>query len=250
MSMSDDPTTDDPLQIDRLVDGELDPAERHALLVRLETEPGGWRRCALAFLEAQSWREALAPLVVGSASGGTSRTSAAPVKQSSAPGPGLARRWRPMAAVAAGWLAALALGWIAGGGTSTSRPGSTPGGPLAETPGVSTNAGPLVPPGTRPDRSEIVSAEPAPSPDEDRPSTAPSLTPRRPPTLVAIPVLGARRLRQAPPPVPEPVRRNLERWGFQVEPRHGLMSVKLRDGRHVAVPVDAVKMRYVGTRRL
>ena len=68
--------------------------------------------------------------------------------------------------------------------------------------------------------------------------------------MVAIPVLGARGLRQAPPPVPEPVRRNLERWGFQVEPRHGLMSVQLRDGRHVAVPVDAVKMRYVGTRRL
>ncbi|MEJ7637798.1 MAG: hypothetical protein WKF75_07380, partial [Singulisphaera sp.] len=103
MSLSDDPTTDDPLQIDRLVDGELDPAERHALLVRFETEPGGWRRCALAFLEAQSWREALAPPAAGSASGGTSRTSAAPATPPTDPRPGFARRWRPMAAVAAGW---------------------------------------------------------------------------------------------------------------------------------------------------
>jgi len=145
--------------------------------------------------------------------------------------------------VAAGWLSAFALGWIASGGSSTSRPGSTPGGPLAATPVASTHGGPLVAP-------ESASAEPAPSPDEDRPSAAPSLTPRRAPTLVAIPVLDVRRLRQPPTPVPEPVRRNLERWGFQVEPRHGLMSVKLRDGRHVAVPVDAVKMRYVGNRRL
>jgi len=68
--------------------------------------------------------------------------------------------------------------------------------------------------------------------------------------LVAIPVLDVRRLRQTPPPVPEPGRKNLERWGFQVEPGHGLMSVKLRDGRQVAVPVDAVRMRYVGNRRL
>jgi hypothetical protein len=41
--------------IDRLVDGELSPAERRALLLQLEDADGGWRRCALAFLEAQAW---------------------------------------------------------------------------------------------------------------------------------------------------------------------------------------------------
>ncbi len=237
MSMSEDPMTDDQLRIDRLVDGELDPAERRALLVRLETEPGGWRRCALAFLEAQSWREALAPPTAGSASGGASRTPAAPVTPPTAPRPGFARRWRPMAAVAAGWLSAFAVGWIASGGTSTSRPGSTPGGPTAAAPGVSTNVGPLVPPETTwPDRSEIASAEPA--------------VPRRHSTLVAIPIVDADRLRQVPPPVPERVRRNLERRGFEVESRRGLAAVKLEDGRRVAVPVDAVRVRYVGNRTL
>jgi anti-sigma factor RsiW len=44
---------------DRLVDGELTGEERRRLLESLDTRPEGWRRCALAFLEAQSWREEL-----------------------------------------------------------------------------------------------------------------------------------------------------------------------------------------------
>lgn len=43
-------------QIDRLVDGELSPSEYTQLLADLEQTPGGWRRCALAFLEAQAWQ--------------------------------------------------------------------------------------------------------------------------------------------------------------------------------------------------
>src|SRR4051794_41175929 len=103
MSMSDDAMTDNQHLIDRLVDGELDPAGRRALLVHFETEPGGWRRCALAFLEAQSWREALAPLAGGSAS----RSSAVPGTTPLVPRTSDARRWRPRAAVAAGWLSAF-----------------------------------------------------------------------------------------------------------------------------------------------
>src|SRR5688572_19989410 len=41
--------------LDRLVDGELSELERQELLSALDDEPAGWRRCALAFLEAQSW---------------------------------------------------------------------------------------------------------------------------------------------------------------------------------------------------
>ena len=42
--------------LDRLVDGELGLHERRELLAGLDDEPGAWRRCALAFLESQSWR--------------------------------------------------------------------------------------------------------------------------------------------------------------------------------------------------
>ena len=50
---------DDDLRFDRLVDGELSDAERRRLLASLDDEPGGWRCCALAFLEAQAWRETM-----------------------------------------------------------------------------------------------------------------------------------------------------------------------------------------------
>ena len=46
--------------IDRLVDGELDEADRAAVLRALDGEPDGWKRCAMAFLEAQAWRAAVA----------------------------------------------------------------------------------------------------------------------------------------------------------------------------------------------
>jgi hypothetical protein len=50
--MSDSPITDE--QLDRLVDGETSDEEYRRLLESLDDEPAGWRRCALAFLEAQS----------------------------------------------------------------------------------------------------------------------------------------------------------------------------------------------------
>lgn len=47
---------------DRLVDGELSSAERKMLLESLDARPQGWRRCAIAFLEAQSWRSEMKQL--------------------------------------------------------------------------------------------------------------------------------------------------------------------------------------------
>ena len=53
----------DPMQtiedlIDRMVDGGMTPDELRKSIERLDATPEGWRRCALAFLEAQSWAEA------------------------------------------------------------------------------------------------------------------------------------------------------------------------------------------------
>jgi len=45
---------------DRLVDGELSRDEYGQLLSSLDDDPGGWRRCALAFLEAQALRKEFA----------------------------------------------------------------------------------------------------------------------------------------------------------------------------------------------
>ncbi|MBR4834305.1 MAG: hypothetical protein IKU86_08260, partial [Thermoguttaceae bacterium] len=44
--------------VELLVDGELPDAERRALLERLDAIDGGWKLCAIAFLEAQTFRQA------------------------------------------------------------------------------------------------------------------------------------------------------------------------------------------------
>jgi len=48
----------DSRELDRLVDGELTTDEYRNLLVSLDDQPNGWRQCALAFLEAQAWKQA------------------------------------------------------------------------------------------------------------------------------------------------------------------------------------------------
>jgi anti-sigma factor RsiW len=102
--------------VDRLVDGELPDRERSALLRRLETEPNGWRHCALAFLEAQSWREALAPV--------TAAAPAAPLIRV-AQRRQLPERWRSAArltGLAASLLLTFVLGWtLHGRPTSIAR---------------------------------------------------------------------------------------------------------------------------------
>lgn len=59
MNRIDQDTFADDARFDRLVDGELSAAEYRQLLASLDDEPGGWRRCALAFLEAQAWGQDL-----------------------------------------------------------------------------------------------------------------------------------------------------------------------------------------------
>lgn len=91
--------------IDRLVAGSLPEADRRTLLVQLETEPDGWRQCALAFLEAQAWREAFAPLTASAAAMAVQPklpTSRSAVKPSQ-----IAVRW---AAIAVSLLVAFTLG--------------------------------------------------------------------------------------------------------------------------------------------
>ena len=55
-------TPDDDVRFDRLVDGALSPAEYKIFVAALDEEPGGWRRCAMAFLEAQAWGKEFAAI--------------------------------------------------------------------------------------------------------------------------------------------------------------------------------------------
>jgi hypothetical protein len=211
MTPVDDPGTgpDDRL-IDLLVDGELDPARRRALLLRLDAEPDGWRRCALAFLEAQAWRQSLGALA------GEARP--APREDSGARRPRTrSLRLVPMAAAA---LAAFALGWAAGGADRTR--GGRDG--LVKAPG----------------KAEPPAAPPVPAPPVVRVAAAPA-----PPAPRPFPATVARWSR---PILTDYERSRLERLGYRVERQHGLLAVGLKDGRGVAIPVDEVMVRFVGRR--
>ena len=90
--------------LDRLVDGELSQDQRRELLAALDDEPGAWRRCALAFLEAQTWRwqlsqRAAEPLVAQAA-------TSAPA----APRNATRSRWGVSLAIAASLFVAFVLG--------------------------------------------------------------------------------------------------------------------------------------------
>jgi hypothetical protein len=96
----------DNLMFDRLADGELSTMERERLLASLDDRTDGWRRCALAFLEAQSWRQQMKQLV------------AAPLEKPALSFPvTLAAGWRgrqgaSWLALAAGLLVAFTAGWL------------------------------------------------------------------------------------------------------------------------------------------
>ncbi len=188
--------------IDRLVDGELPDVERRQLLLRLETEPDGWRRCALAFLEAQTWREALG--TIAAPAGAAIRPAdfgAMKSKKSNV--------WRPaarLAALAAGLAAAFALGRAWHGGSVPNAPGT----PVAkrETP-----------------------AEPAPPEPVDVASgEARPAGPGEPNALI------------------DPVVKRWEQKGYRAERQKRVVSVELKDGRKLSVPINEVRLQYVGDR--
>jgi anti-sigma factor RsiW len=223
-SAEDRPSTANCSAIDRLVDGELSDAERRELLIRLENDPDGWRRCALAFLEDQAWRSAIAGRAVGVSKAGPSPASAS---RSPRRRPSLRR----LSAVATVLAATFAAG-LAVGGMSRDR-GSVG---VAPPPVVAKNQ-PTPPPAPEPIREvgwvNVVDQSSGESPS------------RRVPILSG-PGLDDRWLSQQPSSVPDYVRTLWERQGYQVEERRRLVSVQLEDGRRVSIPVDEVALEYVG----
>ncbi|MBC8872495.1 MAG: hypothetical protein H8E44_23935 [Planctomycetes bacterium] len=109
MNEFDDSPREDDQRFDRLVDGELSPKEYNDLLRSLDQQPDGWRRCALAFIEAQALRQELGGLV-GEAPM-PSQPASLSVHETKQP-----RRWPGLVAIAASFLLAFGLGVMFRGG--------------------------------------------------------------------------------------------------------------------------------------
>ncbi len=193
------PNAIDPELIDRLVDGELDPESRRALLLRLDAAPEGWRRCALAFLEAQEFGLA-ARAWTGEHAGPSSK---APARRTAHASPSRLAMAATVAAVAFfGGFAAR--GW-------------------AEVPAV--ERGP----------SDRLVAETGPA-QAPRPAAAVEGDPTRP---------GPAPAEESPPLMPDYVRAQWARLGYQVERSYKKISME-EDGRRVTLPLEGYRVEYVG----
>jgi len=113
--MNEDYDTDE--MLDRLIDGELAPEDRRRVLAALETSVDGWRRCALGFLEAQTWRSEMRRLVgdgghaVNQNTRPTHQTELPPRPTQALSRSSIVRHNAPWLAAAAGLLVAFSLGW-------------------------------------------------------------------------------------------------------------------------------------------
>jgi hypothetical protein len=225
--------------LDRLVDGELGPQDRGELLVGLDDEPGGWRRCALAFLEAQSWRWQL------------SRLSAEPIlaQFNARPRNGAARRGLYWAG-ALGIAASLGVAFLLG----TRFPA---GGPFA---------GDLQLAAQQPGQDLSAQAAWTPMPPLADETNAPSA--RQPwQTLKLTPLGGnsqepielrvvestsddAQELAGRRSALSGQLLRGFEQEGFEVNRRERLVPIDLSDGRRVLVPIEEVDIRSPDVARL
>jgi len=255
----------DPMQtieelIDQMVDGGMTPDELRKCIARLDAATEGWRRCALAFLEAQSWADAFRSMdepipenVPGtppySALRSFNTLSPVPITPVRAP-----RRRLIAAALAAGIASiAFSLGWLSHGVRMHSD---------VERSAPDALAGDSKTPKPQPDEVSQVA-----SPSETlQPGSIAGLPTDRLPTvrevarlrigtggvtsaeipIFAGPGVSQRWLLGQPPPVSEHDRAIWQRQGYELEQQRRLLSVPLADGRRATVPVDHVQVRYVG----
>jgi hypothetical protein len=245
--------------IDQIVDGALTPAELRAAVDRLEREPDGWKRCALSFLEVQCWRESLRTMDESEMSHDAWEAFSLPSVSRS----GAGRRWI-LGPIAAGIIAAsFALGWYGHRARSLSGPQSVTV--------VQSNAERKAPAGD----SQSGGARPVTASLSQKTQLAPWQPGRdgSVPTVQqvlkwagqlpagagnnqsGVPILAsagnyAEWLRHQPPPITEYEQVALNRQGYQVDQRRGLVTKILPDGRRMMIPIDQVQIRYTGNHPL
>ena len=246
--------------IDRIVDGNLGPAELRATIALLDREPDGWKRCALAFLEAQCWRESFQSLELPAACRVEVAQSTVP------PHAPRARRITPTfrrVAMAAGIAAvSFATGWL----VQADRPsaivmdGAAPTPPMIARQPDAPRPSHEIPEGIEDPSSE---GEFASQPREvwtrpGRGEATVSVARIRVASLrgsTEVPILSGpnfdeRWLRNQPPCLTEHQKAVLERQGYQVNQHRRIISATLPDGRRVTVPIEQVKLSYSGNNPL
>lgn len=255
--------------LDLLVDGELSEAQRREVLAWCQSEPDGWRRCALAFLDAQSWSNVLGQMAAGRAVTGRVANERMVVQRGAAgkpssddplwaaPAAGASVVERQRAAQPHSWfgsalaLAASALvaftvglwarGGFSGGAWSDNRPLMASGehqalSTVAERDGAGSGALSADRPEQGPrGKVRLVVGGSAGAADE-----------------IQLPVVEGQSLGDdwlhGQPAMPLDVQQALERLGHRVRQQRQLVPFPLEDGRRVMVPVDQIDVQPVADR--
>ena len=225
------------VQIDCLVAGELAEEQRRQLFDWCDQDPIRWRQCALAFLEAQTWQQGVHAWTENAKSLDPSKscTSSAETQTSKDTGKlpkGLqsqhAARWTRSLVMAASLMLAFCAGTYVKFNSTVSQ---------------HTNQQPSLPefnaPTDQAHRNELVYVS-VPVHTNLNPSV---------PSLLQIP-MPVRDATVATPPtekdMPEHVRKQWERQGYEVAKTERFLTAKLPDGRDVVVPVSGLAVKYVG----
>lgn len=223
----------DSAQLDRLVDGELPADEYRNLLAQLEGEPDGWRRLALAFLEAQAWRRELASVAALPSEG--KPAAAMPVKEVPVLAEASETNWRQLGlAMAASFLLAFSLAWY--GQSVWMQGGDVIGPPLAAPNGLpGTFAGAQLAPasGTAREALERVKVTIGEQGADRKEFELP---------VVEVNSLAAARAAMNRSAISPEADRALEQTGVKVRRQQQYLSVELEDGRRMVVPVEQVEL--------
>lgn len=234
MNTNSDNTRMDELAFDRLVDGEMNEAERRDLLAGLDDTPNGWRRCALAFLESQCWKQTLGPMTQKAAGG---EIAVKPMQAVRSVWP---NRMATLAAMAASFLLAFWVGSHLREASVGRQAAPAPSiGEIASTAG-SQQTPVRLSPQARPKENPWKMVTVAAPTGSHRGGSAMQLP------AVERDNLDPQWVRNVPPAMPDDVRRAFSRSGHQVEQHRELVPVPLQDGRQMVVPVDNVDVHYVG----
>ncbi|HEY4759908.1 MAG TPA: hypothetical protein VIH42_04945, partial [Thermoguttaceae bacterium] len=204
----------------------------------LDREPDGWRRCAMAFLEAQSWKKEIGDL----------RQSVTAVSLSTKPVVLKTKQINPhfkllgtLASMAACFLLTLWIGvwWqqhgrhaaaIIAGGNSNQLVSKT-----------SEQAATILP--MRSDQTstpwQLVRLSPAGSTDSSQALQLPAIERDQ---------IDEQWLKSMPDSIPNNVVQALRHAGYRVRTNQELLPLQFKDGRRLVVPIDQVDVKYVGNK--
>lgn len=236
--------------LDRLVDGELSGEEYRRLLRSLDQHPDGWRRCALAFLEAQAWQRDLSAVRRQA----IARDDAPPSPPARTPR--RSRGWGEILAVAASFFVAFALG-VAYQARRPEPPAAPQSAPLAQQDQASPSA-----PGLSDQEQEFALA-PAESDAAPPAQASPGIEPRGYVTLATDRADGSGSgqlqiplyewspehtwwLERDPVLIPPDIERALKRMGRQIRWERRLVPVETEDGYRALVPIRRLEITPAG----